>query len=250
MADKLIEHTEELVEGKLVPSVEKDPFTLALGKPYHPGRVVGAGGSLLGWEKVMGPEYTKSGRSRASVNSPHDLVSTVESIKEQVRNELVSEFNAWAKQMNLPSLPFPSNTPVDSCSHPKGQGEDDIHGDNDANEGGTPTHADSRELDNPTPHHFPDLQEETRCALLHPDESRALHVVAYGSAQPAEQGTVHLRPLRPQHCSVGINSVTTGFEDILIPVPIEEEEFTTLWAAKDFAKKTTFKEEGGTTNKR
>ncbi|XP_021762643.1 uncharacterized protein LOC110727388 [Chenopodium quinoa] len=63
MADKLIEHTEELVEGKLVPSVEKDPFTLALGKPYHPGRVVGAGGSLLGWEKVMGPEYTKSGRS-------------------------------------------------------------------------------------------------------------------------------------------------------------------------------------------
>jgi hypothetical protein len=57
-------------------------------------------------------------------------------------------------------------------------------------------------------------------------------VVAYGSAQPADQGTVHLRPLRPQHCSVGINSVTTGFEDILIPVPIEEEEFTTLWAAK------------------
>ncbi|XP_021762548.1 uncharacterized protein LOC110727290 [Chenopodium quinoa] len=187
-----IEHTEELVEGKLVPSVEKDPFTLALGKPYHPGRVVGAGGSLLGWEKVMGPEYTKSGRSRASVNSPHDLVSTVESIKEQVRNELVSEFNAWAKQMNLPSLPFPSNTPVDSYSHPKGQGEDDIHGDDDANEGGTPTHADSRELDNPAPHHFPDLQEETPCALLHPDESGALHVVAYGSAQPAEQGTVHL----------------------------------------------------------
>ncbi|XP_021733080.1 uncharacterized protein LOC110699877 [Chenopodium quinoa] len=70
MTDKLLEYTGELVEGKLVPTVEKDPFTLAMGKPYHPGRVLGAGGSLLGWEKVMGPEYTKSGRSRESVNSP------------------------------------------------------------------------------------------------------------------------------------------------------------------------------------
>ncbi|XP_021731288.1 uncharacterized protein LOC110698197 [Chenopodium quinoa] len=109
--------------------------------------------------------------------------------------------------MNLPSLSFPSTTPVDSCSHPKGQGEDEIHGDDDIHEGGTPRHANSRELDNPAPPHFPDLQEETRCALQHPGKSGASNVVKYGSAQPAEQGTVQLRPLRPQHYSVGINSV-------------------------------------------
>ena len=30
--------------------------------------------------------------------------------------------------MNLPSLPFPATTPVDSCSYPQGQGEGDRHG--------------------------------------------------------------------------------------------------------------------------
>ncbi|XP_021716895.1 uncharacterized protein LOC110684771 [Chenopodium quinoa] len=58
VADALLEHTSEVVEGKLTPSIENDPFTLALGKPYHPGRVIGAGGKQLGWEKVMGSEYT------------------------------------------------------------------------------------------------------------------------------------------------------------------------------------------------
>jgi hypothetical protein len=122
-----LEYTGELVEGKLVPTVEKDPFTLAMGKPYHPGRVLGAGGSLLGWEKVMGPEYTKSGRSRASVNSPQNFDATVASIKEQVRNEMREEFNAWAKQMNLPTLPFSSTTPADSSSHPRREGEQEIN---------------------------------------------------------------------------------------------------------------------------
>ena len=117
-----------MVEGKFEPSVENDPFTMALGRPYHPGRVVGSGGSLLGWNKVMGPEYTKSGRSRASVNSPGELDAKVASIKEQVRNELVGELNAWAKLMNLPTLSFLTSTPVDSCSEPKGQGEGDRHG--------------------------------------------------------------------------------------------------------------------------
>ncbi|XP_021756878.1 uncharacterized protein LOC110721949 [Chenopodium quinoa] len=37
VADALLEHTSEVVEGKLTPSIENDPFTLALGKPYHPG---------------------------------------------------------------------------------------------------------------------------------------------------------------------------------------------------------------------
>lgn len=128
-----LEYTTEVVEGKLVPTIEKDPFTLALGKPYHPGRVVGMGGTLLGWEKVMGSEYTKMGRSRASVNSPEELDAKVASIKEQVRNELIGEFNAWAKQMNLP-LPFPPTTPVDSSSHPKGQGEDERHGEEEIHE--------------------------------------------------------------------------------------------------------------------
>ncbi|XP_021764093.1 uncharacterized protein LOC110728751 [Chenopodium quinoa] len=82
MADKLLEYTIEVVQGKLVPNVEKDPFTLALGKAYHPGRVVGSGGTLLGWEKVMGSEYTKSGISRSSVNSPDDLDAKVASIKD------------------------------------------------------------------------------------------------------------------------------------------------------------------------
>ncbi|XP_021756651.1 uncharacterized protein LOC110721770 [Chenopodium quinoa] len=177
-----LEYTEQMVEGKLVPTVEKNPFTLALGIPYHLGRVVGSGGTLLGWEKVMGPEYTKSGRSRASVNSPLDLDAKVASIKEQV---------------------------------------------------GTPTHVDSRELDNPTPHEFPDLQEETRCALLHPGLSNSgeLHLVAYASAQPTYD-TVHLRSLRPQHYSVGINSGIVGFYDIRLMVPIEEDGITTLWEAK------------------
>ncbi|XP_021721346.1 uncharacterized protein LOC110688894 [Chenopodium quinoa] len=115
------------------------------------------GGTLLGWEKVMGSEYTKMGRSRASVNSPEELDAKVASIKEQVRNELIGEFNAWAKQMNLP-LPFPSTTPVDSSSHPKRQGEDERHGEEEIHEVVTPTHADSREVDNPTPHEFPDLE--------------------------------------------------------------------------------------------
>ncbi|XP_021764694.1 uncharacterized protein LOC110729273 [Chenopodium quinoa] len=105
LADKLLEHTQEMVEGKFEPSVENDPFTMALGRSYHPGRVVGSGGSLLGWNKVMGPEYTKSGRSQASVNLPGELDSKVASIKEQVRKELVGELNAWAKLMNLPALP-------------------------------------------------------------------------------------------------------------------------------------------------
>ena len=78
------------------------------------------------------------------------------------------------------------------------------------------------------------MQEETRCELLHPGESYdgPLNVVAYGSAQPAEQGTVHLRSLLPEHYSVGIHSVVPGSEDLLVPVPVEEDEFTTLWAAK------------------
>ncbi|XP_021724911.1 uncharacterized protein LOC110692221 isoform X2 [Chenopodium quinoa] len=156
MTDKLLEYTGELVEDKLVPTVEKDPFTLAMGKPYHPGRVLGAGGSLLGWEKVMGPKYTKSGRSQASVNSPQNFDATVASIKEQVRNEMSEEFNAWAKQMNLPTLPFSSTNPADSSSHPRRQGEQEI---NAREEIGTPSHANSRGLDTPTPHDFPILQE-------------------------------------------------------------------------------------------
>ena len=77
---------------------------------------------------MMGPKYTKSGKSRASVNSPGELDAKVASIKEQVRNELVGELNAWAKLMNLPTLPFLTRTPVDSCSEPKGQGEGDRNG--------------------------------------------------------------------------------------------------------------------------
>ncbi|XP_021734247.1 nonsense-mediated mRNA decay protein 2-like [Chenopodium quinoa] len=56
----LLEHTQELVEGKFEPSVENDPFTMALGRPYHPGRVVGSGGSLLGWQKVPNPTHVDS----------------------------------------------------------------------------------------------------------------------------------------------------------------------------------------------
>ncbi|XP_021731431.1 FK506-binding protein 3-like [Chenopodium quinoa] len=178
----LLEHTQELVEGKFEPSVENDPFAMALGRPYHPGRVVGSGGSLLGWKKVMGQEYTKSGRSQASVNSPGELDAKVASITEQVHNELVGEFNAWEKKMNLPTLSFLTSTLVDSCSQPKGQGEGamiDV-----LLQVPTPTHADSRELDNPTPHEYPELQEDTRCALLAPGHanSTALSWVAYGSA--------------------------------------------------------------------
>ncbi|XP_021729804.1 uncharacterized protein LOC110696767 [Chenopodium quinoa] len=103
----------------------------------------------------MGPEYTKSGRSRASVNSPVNLDATVASIKEQVRNEMREEFNAWEKQMNLPSLPFSSATPVDSSSHPRKQGEDEIHADEEVS---NPAHAYLRELENPTPHDFSVIQ--------------------------------------------------------------------------------------------
>ncbi|XP_021762217.1 uncharacterized protein LOC110726986 [Chenopodium quinoa] len=103
----------------------------------------------------MGPEYTKSGRSQASVNSPQNFDATVASIKEQVRNEMREEFNAWAKQMNLPTLPFSSTTPADSSSHPRREGEQEI---NAREEIGTPSHANSRGLDTLTPHHFPILQ--------------------------------------------------------------------------------------------
>ena len=126
-----LEHTSEVIEGKLTPSIEHDPFTLALGKPYHPGRVIGFGGKQLGWEKVMGSEYTKSAKSRSSVNSPHRIdEKEKESIKAEIRAELQeqmqSQFNAILKHMNLPPLPFPSSTPVDSCSHPGGPEDDPV----------------------------------------------------------------------------------------------------------------------------
>ena len=126
-----LEHISEVVEGKLTPSIDNDPFTLALGKPYHPGRVIGSGGKQLGWEKVMGPEYTRSGRSRSSVNSPHRMnEKEKESIKAEIRKEvqeqLQSQFNAILKHMNLSILSLPSNTQVDSCSHPKGVGDDPV----------------------------------------------------------------------------------------------------------------------------
>ncbi|XP_021751360.1 uncharacterized protein LOC110717028 [Chenopodium quinoa] len=50
-------------------------------------------------------------------------------------------------------------------------------------------------------------------------------------AQPTS-GTVHSRPLRPQHYSVGINYVVAGFEYIRVPVPVEEDGITTLWETK------------------
>ena len=60
-----------MVEGKLTPTREKDPFTLALGKTYHPRRVIGVGGKRLGIEAVMGSEYTKSTKSKpSSATSP------------------------------------------------------------------------------------------------------------------------------------------------------------------------------------
>ena len=126
-----IEYTEELVEGKLVPTVDHDPFTLALKKPYHPGRVVGAGGSLQGWEKVMGPEYSKSAKSRASVNSPVNSnmlldATQVSAMLEKVRNEMREEFNEWARNNNMATLPF---SEVSSCNQPRVQAEHEIHAD-------------------------------------------------------------------------------------------------------------------------
>ena len=50
--------------------------------------------------------------------------------------------------------------------------------------------------------------------------------MAYGSAQPTTSATAG-----PHHYSVGIDSVVAGFEDIPLPVPIEEVEITTLWQA-------------------
>ena len=58
-----------MVEGKLTPTRDMDPFTLALGKPYHPGRVLGVGGKRLGIEAVMGSEYTKSTKSKPSFST-------------------------------------------------------------------------------------------------------------------------------------------------------------------------------------
>ena len=78
------------------------------------------------------------------------------------------------------------------------------------------------------------MQEKSRCEMLHPGESLngPLNVVAYGDAQPADKGTVHLRELRPGHYSVGIVSVVAGFEQTKLPVPLEDDDVTTLWEAK------------------
>ncbi|XP_021759259.1 uncharacterized protein LOC110724166 isoform X2 [Chenopodium quinoa] len=135
--------------------------------------------------------------------------------------------------MNLP-LPFPLTTPVDSSSHPKGQGEDERHGEEEIHEVVTPTHADSREVDNPTPHEFPDLEVETECTLLAPGLSNGgeLQLVAYGSAQATTGDTVHFQSLRPQHYLVRINSYVAGFENIPLPVPIVDDGITLLWEAK------------------
>ena len=65
-----MQYTAEMCEGKLTPTRERDPFTLTLGKPYHPGRVVGVGEKRLGIEAVMGREYTKSTKSKPSSSSP------------------------------------------------------------------------------------------------------------------------------------------------------------------------------------
>ena len=106
-----------MVEGKLTPTVENDPFSLALGKPLHPGRVIGAGGHLQGWQKVMGESYTKSGRRHSSVSSQVDMDAKVESIKEDLRKEMQQQFNAILMHMNMP--PLSSNMETNSTSHPQ-----------------------------------------------------------------------------------------------------------------------------------
>ena len=76
-----MQYTTEMCEGKLTPTRERDPFTLALGKPYHPRRVVGVEGKRLGIEAVMGPHYTKSTKSKPSSYSPQVTESHILEIR-------------------------------------------------------------------------------------------------------------------------------------------------------------------------
>ena len=114
-----MQYTTEMFEGKLSPTCERDPFTLALGKPYHPGRVVRVGGKRLGIEAVMGREYTKSTKSKPSSSSPQVTDSQKQEIKEELRQEFQEQFNALLKQLNLPNLELPLQTLGDSCSRPQ-----------------------------------------------------------------------------------------------------------------------------------
>lgn len=113
-------YTNDMLEGKLTPTPDNDPFTLAFQKPYHPGRVVGAGGTRLGLEAVMGSDYTRtrSCKSQPSVNTPQCTDSTKEAIKEELRQEMQEQFNAILKHLNLAPMPIPIHTPGDSCSRP------------------------------------------------------------------------------------------------------------------------------------
>lgn len=105
-----------MVEGKLTASIENDPFTLAMGKPLHPGRVIGSGGHLQGWQKVMGEGYTKSGRRRSRVSSEVDMDAKVEAIREELRNEMQEQFNAILRQMNMAQIPITAM--AGATSHP------------------------------------------------------------------------------------------------------------------------------------
>ncbi|XP_021755265.1 uncharacterized protein LOC110720537 [Chenopodium quinoa] len=178
----------------------------------------------------MGSEYTKSAKRRSSVNSPYRIdEKEKESIKAEIHVELQeqmqSQFNAILKHMNLPPLPFPSSTPVDSCSHPGGPEDDPVV----EREDPSPMDAESLKRANPMPEPFPDVKEETPCELLHPGENTGgqLQLVGYGSAQPFDK--VHFKSNTSTHyISVGIDSIVAGFKDLPLPVPKEEYDFFKL----------------------
>ena len=110
-----MQYTTEMCEGKLTPTRENDPFTLALGKPYHPGRVVRVRGKRMGIEAVMGREYTKSTKRKPSSSSQQISDSQKMELKEELREELRQEyrqefqqqFSALLKQLNIPNLELP-----------------------------------------------------------------------------------------------------------------------------------------------
>ena len=54
-----------------------------------------------------------------------------------------------------------------------------------------------------------------------------MQLVAYGSIQPST-GVIHCSTKSAENCSVGIDSILDGYEDLALPFPIEEADIVVL----------------------
>lgn len=79
---------------------------------------------------------------------------------------------------------------------------------------------------------FTIFKEETPCTLLVPDpdvEGGDLIEVAYGHVQPHKEGqVVHFLQVQGGQCSVSLDSIVVGREDVGLPLPRPEWGVTTL----------------------